>query len=61
MECVLRHWSISIGVLVVMLEKKGKNAEVLDIRSSMVAILDEWTTYSSVVAILALHIGSLEH
>ena len=44
----------------VMLEKKGKNAEVLDIRSSMVAILDEWTTYLSVVAILALHIGSLE-
>ena len=41
LECVLRHWSISIGVLVVMLEQKGNNAEVLDIRSSMVAILDE--------------------
>ena len=41
LECVLRHWSISIGVLVVMLEQKGNKAEVLDIRSSMVAILDE--------------------
>ena len=65
LECVLRHWSISIGVLVVMLEQKGNNAEVLDIRSSMVAILDEClstvlTTYLSVTAILALHIGSLE-
>ena len=41
LERVLRHWSIGIGVLAVMLEKKWKHAEVLDKRSSIVAILDQ--------------------